>query len=136
PPEPPRPRANPSPSPISSRASRHAVAHLFLTRQGGRGGCWVPPVIARGSHAGSPAWPGVRRLRPCDLLRMTLAHRSASIGPTVSRAYVPTRPQLALAIRSAPTPSPPVPTPSPHDLHMISIPSPHHPASVGYYAIS
>ena len=30
-PEPPQPRANPSPPPISSRASRHAVAHLFLT---------------------------------------------------------------------------------------------------------
>jgi hypothetical protein len=40
-----------------------------------------------------------------------------------SRAYVPTRPRLALATRSAPTPSLRVSTPSPHDLHTISTPS-------------
>lgn len=49
-------------------------------------------------------------------LLLTAQHPS---DQRLSRAYVPIRPRLALAIRSAPTPSPRVSTPSPYDLHAV-----------------
>ena len=67
-------------------------------------------------------------LRPCDLLRTALAHRSAPSDQQFSRSCVLTRPRLALATRLVPTSSPRVPTPSPYDLHAIytvSTSSPH-----------
>ena len=97
------------------------------------------------SHAGSPAWPGVRRLRHVTYAAWLLL-TAPSIGPTVFKsagacpATAGFRHQInsctiAACLYTVPHDLHAVCT-VPHDLHMISIPSPHHPASVGYYVIS